>query len=219
MSITAITSASVSDYAALAAAGDEEAFSALYERFADPLLREITLRTYGNITVAEDIAGTVWERVARSIHGFEERGSGFPAWLFTIARTCVKEHYRTMKRRPELLDGDMLALDRPAGGDDLEDLVAQRMLNQQVAAAVNGLRADQRRCLYLRFYVSLTLAETADVMGRNVNAVKQLQLRALRTLRKRLGDLPDGGYDAVTRVGATAFSTSRPLSEAEGIIR
>ena len=52
--------------------------------------------------------------------------------------------------------------------------------------AVAGLPAEQRDCVLMRFVQDLSIAETAQVLGRSEGAVKQLQLRAVRNLAKKL---------------------------------
>lgn len=203
-----IDAADVEALAHAAAKGEERAFEQLYETYYDPLLRYVALRTENNLTVAEDIAASTWEKVARSIHAFESRGAGFPAWLFTIARRSVQEHYRTLIRRPERLDGEMLSWDRVDVAEGPDVLLERKVRDQQVAAAVRSLSAAQRRCVTLRFFVNLSLADTAEVMGKNANTIKQLQHRALGTLRKRLGEQPVDGYHADTHVDASEYDAT-----------
>ena len=49
-----------------------------------------------------------------------------------------------------------------------------------------GLDADQRTVVALRVVGQLTLEETAEVIGKSVGAVKQLQRRGLLALRERV---------------------------------
>jgi RNA polymerase sigma-70 factor (ECF subfamily) len=48
------------------------------------------------------------------------------------------------------------------------------------------LTPEQQHVLALRFSQELSLEETAAVMGKNVNAVKVLQFRAVQALRQRM---------------------------------
>jgi len=49
------------------------------------------------------------------------------------------------------------------------------------------LPEGQREVIMLRYILSLSIAETAAVVDRTEGAVKQLQLRALATLKDLLG--------------------------------
>jgi len=57
-----------------------------------------------------------------------------------------------------------------------------------VRTALLKLTPDQQNVLALRFGSGYSLEETANVIGKRVNAVKQLQLRALESLRRHLGE-------------------------------
>ena len=67
-----------------------------------------------------------------------------------------------------------------------EGEVLQRMRDERLLQAVAQLRPEQAECVTLRFVQGLSLAETAEVMGKKENAVKQLQLRAVRALQRAL---------------------------------
>ena len=54
--------------------------------------------------------------------------------------------------------------------------------------AVNGLPNEQRDCVLMRFIQGLSIAQTAAALGRSEGAVKQLQLRAVRSLAKTVSE-------------------------------
>jgi len=58
-----------------------------------------------------------------------------------------------------------------------------------MASAVKQLGPEQQECIVLRFLQGLSVAETAQVMGKNEGAVKALQYRATRALGRLL---PEG---------------------------
>jgi RNA polymerase sigma-70 factor (ECF subfamily) len=53
------------------------------------------------------------------------------------------------------------------------------------------LKDEHREVLMLRFIEDRSVRDTAAVLGKSEGAVKVLQLRALRSLRKRLGGTGD----------------------------
>ena len=55
-------------------------------------------------------------------------------------------------------------------------------------AALSQLTPDQQHVLALRFGSGCSLKETAEMMGKQPNAIKQLQFRALTALKRHLGD-------------------------------
>jgi RNA polymerase sigma-70 factor (ECF subfamily) len=198
-------SLAVEQEAESASKGDATALGTLYERYADPVLRYMLTRTCNDVPLAEDLAGETWERVARSIRRYEPQGGGFVAWLFTIARRTVTTHYRSMFKKGRL-DGAMLA-GTVTVSEAPDEAYARHLLATQVAAAVQKLPTSQRECVILRFYSNLSLADTAAVMGKKPNAIKQLQFRGLRALQQQLGDLaPQPRAEPVVTLAADAHS-------------
>lgn len=67
-----------------------------------------------------------------------------------------------------------------------ESLALAAGLHADVLDAVRGLPARQREALVLRYYLDLTEAQTAEVMGVSTGAVKSHTARALAALRRVL---------------------------------
>ncbi len=57
----------------------------------------------------------------------------------------------------------------------------------RIQALLVLLTDDQRSVLLLRFVADLSIEDVATVMGKPAGSIKQLQLRALRTLHRTLG--------------------------------
>lgn len=201
----------VEELARAAASGDAEALGALYDMYADPVLRLIRTKITGDLHAAEDIAAATWEKVARAIRSYQPIGGGFPAWLATITRRTTAEYQRTLLRRwgREELRGDFLTDDVLDPSMSVQELAETRMVAATIARAVESLPPKQRTCVRLRFYVGLSVADTAAVMGMDPNAVKQTQLRAKRTLAKRLPLLGITGHHVVTLLQPRSAAAAR----------
>jgi RNA polymerase sigma factor (sigma-70 family) len=61
---------------------------------------------------------------------------------------------------------------------------------RRVKKAVGTLTEEQQYVVALRFNQGYSLEETANLMKKNVNSVKQLQFRALAALNRALGEMP-----------------------------
>ena len=180
-----------------AQAGDREAFGQLYAHYQAMVLRVIRNRVSVQ-ALAEDLAGEVWLRALRNIDRVTWQGRDFGAWLTTIARNIVVDHYKSGRGRLETLTADVLdadAIDRTREGDPASAAV-DYLINRQLLAAVTQLGAEQKECVRLRFLLGLSLAETARAMGKNESAIKALQYRAMRSLARLLpADLMTSGAD------------------------
>jgi RNA polymerase sigma-70 factor (ECF subfamily) len=168
---------------ALAQDGDREAFGQLYDLYVDTVFRYVLVRV-GDRPLAEDLTTETFIRALRRIDGFTWQGRDLAAWLVTIARNLVVDHVKSARFRFEVTTADMRDADRRVDAPD--DEVLTRLRDERIVEAIRGLGADQAECITLRFLQGLSLAETAEVLGKSQGAVKQLQLRATRALRAAL---------------------------------
>jgi len=177
-----------------AQAGDMAAFAQLYDTYYDTVIRFIRARV-DSLPTAQDLAGDVFVRALRSIGTVEWQGRDLGAWLMTIARNVVFDELKCGRVRTTFPagcltdDDDLPRHQQPTGGDEQFDAVVDADRYATIRRAVSCLRGEQRQCVELRFFEGLSLVETAAVMGKNVNAVKALQFRAISTLRRLLAGL------------------------------
>jgi RNA polymerase sigma-70 factor (ECF subfamily) len=179
----------------LAKQGDGEAFGQIYDSYVDAVYRYLYYRV-GSPQLAEDLTSETFVRALRRIDSFQWQGKDIGAWFVTIARNLVTDHFKSSRFKLEVSTGDILDAAHAGrahqGGVNpgTEDIVLDHLRNAELLGAVKALKADQQECIVLRFLQGLSVAETADVMGRSEGAVKQLQLRAVRGLAKLVSE-PD----------------------------
>jgi RNA polymerase sigma-70 factor (ECF subfamily) len=165
----------------LAQQGDGEAFGQIYDAYVGQVYRYLYYRV-GSQPLAEDLTSETFLRALRRIDSFSWQGRDICAWFITIARNLVTDHFKSGRFRLEVSTADMLDADR--ADDGIEQQVLDNLDNAALLEAVHQLKPEQQECVVLRFLQGLSVAETAEVMGRSAGAVKQLQLRALRALAK-----------------------------------
>ncbi|WP_405017954.1 ECF subfamily RNA polymerase sigma factor, BldN family [Kitasatospora sp. NBC_00070] len=166
-----------------AQAGESEAFGRLYDHYSDTVYRYIYYRVGGRAT-AEDLTSETFLRALRRIGTFTWQGRDFGAWLVTIARNLVADHFKSSRFRLEVTTGEML--DSNECERSPEDSVLESLSNAALLDAVRRLNPQQQECVTLRFLQGLSVAETARIMGKNEGAIKTLQYRAVRTLARLL---------------------------------
>ena len=184
---------------ALAQAGGDvgrEAFGVLYDRHHRLVYRYLAWRLNAAdvSTLAEQMTGDVWVRALRRINSVTDHGDGkqFGAWLITIARNLLFDHIKSCRHRIDLTVPEIpeaISTERLAENEPEHAAVANAMTGfyaQHLTKCLQGLSADQRDCIGFRFYLGLSVTETAEVMGRNEPAVKALQHRAIRRLAQLL---------------------------------
>ncbi|GHE24112.1 ECF subfamily RNA polymerase sigma factor, BldN family [Streptomyces thermodiastaticus] len=178
-------SARMMDLVERAQAGEAEAFGCLYDQYSDTVYRYIYYRVGGKAT-AEDLTSETFLRALRRIGTFTWQGRDFGAWLVTIARNLVADHFKSSRFRLEVTTGEMLDANEVERSP--EESVLESLSNAALLDAVRRLNPQQQECVTLRFLQGLSVAETARVMGKNEGAIKTLQYRAVRTLARLLPD-------------------------------
>lgn len=170
--------------------GDTEAFGLIYDRYVDTVFRFIYFRV-GNRPLAEDLTSDTFLRALKRISSFTWQGRDLGAWLVTIARNLVADHFKSGRYRLEVTTGDVLDADREDRGPEgsPESAVVDHITNVALLTAVKQLNPEQQECIVLRFLQGFSVAETAQAMGKNEGAIKALQYRAVRALARLL---PEG---------------------------
>ncbi|GAA4145814.1 hypothetical protein GCM10022251_06810 [Phytohabitans flavus] len=173
-----------------AQAGEAEAFGLIYDRYVDTVFRFVYFRV-GNRQLAEDLTSDTFLRALKRIGSFTWQGRDLGAWLVTIARNLVADHFKSGRYRLEVTTGDVLDADREDRGPEgsPEAAVVDHITNVALLSAVKQLNPEQQECIVLRFLQGFSVAETAQAMGKNEGAIKALQYRAVRALARLL---PDG---------------------------
>jgi RNA polymerase sigma-70 factor (ECF subfamily) len=173
-----------------AQAGEAEAFGLIYDRYVDTVFRFVYFRV-GNRQLAEDLTSETFLRALRRIGSFSWQGRDLGAWLVTIARNLVADHFKSGRYRLEVTTGDVLDAEREARGPEgsPEAAVVDHITNVALLSAVKQLNPEQQECIVLRFLQGFSVAETAKAMGKNEGAIKALQYRAVRALARLL---PEG---------------------------
>ncbi|WP_332643875.1 sigma-70 family RNA polymerase sigma factor [Aeromicrobium sp.] len=169
----------------LAKEGDAEAYGQLYDHYVSGVFRFIYYRVSSQ-QLAEDLTSETFVRGLRAIQRFNWQGKDFGAWLTTIARNLVADHFKSSRARLEIVSETI-----PEGKTVVaspEQEVLSLISNEMLFEAVNSLPNEQRDCVLMRFIQGLSIAQTAAALGRSEGAVKQLQLRAVRSLAKTVSE-------------------------------
>ncbi len=162
---------------------DAVAITAIHNHFYPDIFRFAQYRL-NNVHLAEDITADVFMRLLEAVNEGRGPRTTLRGWLMATASNMVSDHYRkSYRRQTEDLSEDIRA-DTPSPITHVES----RERKKAVQDALEKLTPDQQNILSLRFGTGYSLEETADTIGKNVNAVKQLQFRALAALRRHLGD-------------------------------
>ncbi len=158
---------------------DPDAWTEIFERHYRSVFRFVRFRL-GNPEQAEDLASQTFEVAFRSVDRFDYRGVPIEGWLMGIARNLVRDQIKKIGRRGYAAELDEADVPVPPDEVDAVDL------KQDLAGAFVHLTEDQQTVLTLRFLDDRSVVDTARLMSRSEDAVKNLQRRALGALRRVL---------------------------------
>jgi RNA polymerase sigma-70 factor (ECF subfamily) len=160
---------------------DEQTLIATYHEHVAPLYRYVSTRCGGDRALAEDVTQEVWLRAV----GAWKR-DGLPdhplAWLKTVARNLIANHYR--KVSPASLESLPRDLEPKAGDDGIPwDSPDHAAL---VSWGLARLKPDQARMIEAFHLEGQSVAEIASEMGLSERAVEGRLRRARVKLRKKI---------------------------------
>jgi RNA polymerase sigma-70 factor, ECF subfamily len=166
-----------------AAQADPSKFDALYELHFERIYFFIVSRVRDRST-AEDLTSETFHKALANLASYEWRGTPFSAWLYRIASNAIVDHYKRSNREQQI--------------DELENPLAQPELashdiefierHVHFFRLVDQLPEVQRRVVLERFVEDRSIKEIAQRLSKTEGAIKQLQFRALQSLRAQIGD-------------------------------
>jgi len=135
---------------------------------------------------ADDMTQDVYLRALRGWSQFNGMASR-QAWLFGIAKRTRSDFFRRKKREnltagsdsPEKVDKVV------SGSTDVDNI-------EKIWDAVRNLNDEQSQVVHLRFAAGLSYAEIAQAIGIPIGTVRSRLHRALKDIRKRIGNLENG---------------------------
>ena len=161
-----------------AAQKDPVCFAELYEVHFERVYAYVAKRVHDRFET-EDVTAEVFHQALANLKRYEWRGIPFAAWLFRIAANLISDRWQRSGREVS----DELAIDSAqASPKDIEDVERRATLFR----LVDTLPDEQRRVVVLRFVEEKSIKEVAQEVRKSEGAVKQLQFRALSSLRARM---------------------------------
>lgn len=169
-----------------AAQRDTARFAELYECNFERVYAYVSRRLTDR-GAAEDVTAEVFHQALANLYRFEWRGTPFVAWLLRIAANAIVDYWRKASREQQL-SGDDGPESFPVSAENIERVEHRAMLFR----LVRTLPADQRRVIEMRFAEEKPIRDIAREMGRTEGSIKQLQFRAIQSLRVQMQGPKEG---------------------------
>lgn len=163
--------------------GDSAAFDDLYRQFMTPIFRFVFIRVR-NRADAEDLTQTVFVKAWNALPRFDDREERFLAWLYTIARNSIIDHW---KKKKDIVFDETNSIFTQFKSDEDPSKDVDRMFTQdQIQQLLDEIDIKHSEILYLKFIEQLENKEIAELLGKKENAIRQMQCRALKAVRKHM---------------------------------
>jgi RNA polymerase sigma-70 factor (ECF subfamily) len=187
-----------------AAQKDSSRFAEVYETYFEIVYAYVARRTRDR-AAAEDLSSEVFRKALASLPRFKWTGAPFGAWLLRIASNLIADRAKREVREGKVpldegrvdlqisngVEGSSLTV-APGSGTQANSAQAQQSeledaeRRARLFGLIDLLAADQRQVIVMRFADEKSIKQIASEMNRSEGAVKQLQFRALESLRKMI---------------------------------
>ncbi|MBW1600530.1 sigma-70 family RNA polymerase sigma factor [Streptomyces sp. JJ66] len=167
------------------ARGDGDAFAAVYDRVAGPVLglaRSIVRDPAQAEEVTQEVLVEVWRLAA---HYQPDKGSAM-AWIMTMAHRRAVDRVRSAQAATDREQRAAL-LERTPAYDEVTEQVESRLEREQVRRCLRNLTELQRQSVTLAYYRGLTYREVAELLALPLGTVKTRLRDGLIRLRDCLG--------------------------------
>ena len=172
------------DAAAIARAkdGDLDAYTVLVVRYTAAAHRTAVLLGAGDD--AQDVVQEAFVKAFRGLKSFRD-DAPFRPWLLAIVAREAMNLHRAGKRRADL-QMRIASYEPGASPADPEDEAVRDERRRRLLDAVRALPEKDQLVITCRYFLELSEAETAQVLGWPKGTIKSRLSRALARLRERL---------------------------------
>jgi len=167
-----------------AAAGDLEAFAAIYRRYQQIVYRFARAMT-GSSDAAEDVTQEVFVGLIADIARYDPERAAFTTYLYGIVRNVSRDRLRR-DRRAVPIDAVALVWREESPADDPLECLENAQLAAVIRKALGRLPSRYREVIVLCDLHGLSYDEAALVVGASVGAVRSRLHRGRQLLRLRL---------------------------------
>jgi RNA polymerase sigma factor (sigma-70 family) len=167
------------EYISQAQHGDTSAYENLVRQYQDMVFR-LAYLLLGDAGDAEDAAQETFIRAYRNLSTFDNTRP-FRPWLLSITANVARNRRRSIGRYFAALQRLVIITPHEAANAEAESI--QQWEAKMLWKAVQALNTIDQEVIYLRYFMELSVSETADVLKVEQGTVKSRLSRALSRLR------------------------------------
>ncbi|MFA6136285.1 MAG: RNA polymerase sigma factor [Candidatus Paceibacterota bacterium] len=157
---------------------DEDSFALIYQQCVSPLYRFFYIRVK-NKAISEDLTQLVFLKAWGNIKDLDNI-ENITAWLFTVARNTLIDHWRKKK---DISVGDLSFLEEKGGSSDSSGEIDIIKSMGEIELVLDKLNDEQREVVTLKFFDGRSNKEIEKIMRKSSTSIRSLQYRAMLNLR------------------------------------
>ena len=162
-------------------------FESVYEDYYQAIVRYLAKHT-GNLQDAEDLAAETFLYCYQNYDHYDPEKSAVTTWLYLVAGSRLKNHYRDRKEHVELSElEEHLFVEET----DMERAAYLEELRRMLAAKLQRLPERQQKVIVMRFFQEKEFDEIAATIGTSPGNVRVILSRALDKLEKDFSGTKD----------------------------
>ena len=171
-------------------AGDEGAFTELYQLYKTPAIRAAYLIT-GSQCDSENVLQDTFLKCYQSIGSLRD-AEGFKSWFYRILTRTAWDYCKKRDRESPVADVFDAYQAKEQKGRSTLDILTDQEQEHELLAAINRLPLKQKTVIILYYYNELSVGEIAAATGALTGTVKSRLFMARQNLRGYLADAGKG---------------------------
>ena len=152
-------------------------FKGFYEKHIDRVYRFVYFRVKNNTEVAEDLTSEIFTKALKAFAKYDPEKSE-TAWIMTIARNHLINHWRDQKEQIDIEDVKYHLEGSDARIDEVIEDDKRRLY-----VSLNELSRKNRELVELKYIQGYRYKEIGEVLGKTAGAVRVESHRAMKKLK------------------------------------
>lgn len=153
----------------------------MYNLYVNDIYRFVLVHVR-DTNLAEDLTADTFTRAWRQIDSGKFDFKHTKAWLYTIARNLMTDHWRKKPTIPLDEEIEIIDTDKPGHGE----VVDRKLQAKRIIKSLKVLPPDMKSVVTLRFLQHYSVRETSEALKLSEANVRVLQYRALKKLKQVL---------------------------------
>jgi len=159
---------------------DMDALTAIYDTLT-PAIYSYSRRLLGSASLSEECVAETFSRFLHTLKKGRGPTHHLRAYIYRIAHNWVTDYYR--RDQPDQPGDEKLEVIEDHA--DTSDKAEQNLSNAEIRSALVRLPEQQCQVIVLRYLEGCDLDEISASLGKSVNAIKVIQHRTVRAMRKQ----------------------------------